>query len=190
MWLKYSCTPGAYVGMACRLKMAHLPGMPGHRQHARSATACQVNNSTWHALHHTNTLHCCIGFTSHFAKQGMWGTGNYYSCHPALAVHYDHEVQPEDATLFGYLADVSHIAGMWLSLLACASCCLSYVLRRFHPKQACMSQIAPCPRQLSKLLSDTCALLRSDDNIAGMAVFTTLGIRRAVVHKNARKAFP
>ena len=42
----------------------------------------------------------------------MWGTGNYYSCHPALAVHYDHEIQPGDATLSGHLADVSHIAGM------------------------------------------------------------------------------
>ena len=47
----------------------------------------------------------------------MWGTGNYYSCHPALAVHYDHEIRPEDPTFSGYLADVSHIAGIWLTLL-------------------------------------------------------------------------
>ncbi len=73
----------------------------------------------------------------------MWGTGNYYSCHPALAVHYDHQIQPGDATLSSHLADVGHIAGMWLTLLACPTHCLSHVLRHFHPRQACMRITLP-----------------------------------------------
>jgi len=81
----------------------------------------------------------------------MWGTGNYYSCHPALAVHYDHEIQPGDATLSSHLADVSHIAGTWVTLLACASSCLSYVLRGFHPRHACMSQFAPVSTAAAKV---------------------------------------
>ena len=56
-------------------------------------------------------LFSCAGFTQHFARQGMWGLGNYYSCHPALAVSYKHRPHPSAESFCSHLADIKHVPG-------------------------------------------------------------------------------
>ena len=47
------------------------------------------------------------GFTFNFArKEGVWGSGTYYSSQPALAISYEHPVQGNDPACKHYLAGV------------------------------------------------------------------------------------
>ena len=119
IWLNCSCAPCACLVFACTCKGAHLAGMPGQHQHempGQQRIICQISNIMRCATPHRHTplvrrVHLTLCQAGH------------------VAVNYDHEVQPGDASLSSHLANVGHIAGMWLTLLACASCCLSPMLR-------------------------------------------------------------
>lgn len=53
------------------------------------------------------------GFTFNFArKEGIWGSGTYYSTQPVLAMSYEHPVQSSDSAFNSYLAGVKHTKGV------------------------------------------------------------------------------
>ena len=52
------------------------------------------------------------GFTFNFArKEGIWGSGTYYSTNPPLAMKYQHRLHSDDSAFSSYLADVKDRSG-------------------------------------------------------------------------------
>ena len=74
------------------------------------------------------------GFTFNFArKEGIWGSGTYYSTQPALAMSFEHPVQSNDSAFKSYLAGVQHTKGVltatkqspnfWKLVVIISGCC-------------------------------------------------------------------